>query len=152
LAPALRRTCVAMAPGAAFASLMPKINHTLILLPFLHATVYPHIMNAMEEASLQPRVGFLTRVFRSYCGYSYLRSLVQLCLSRFAQQSRRSGLRHLPSRDERSFPSEIVSCPCAHTASEFCGEFRCFFSIVSPERDARLETGCSLLLLRCLWN
>lgn len=118
---------------------------------FLPATVYPHIMNAMEEASTRPRVSNLARLFVPFALLLVLAFWFSFTPPGLLGKADGIGYAICHRIDERSFHIGERQLPlCARCTGEFytAGVSLLFLSIVRPKKSGMpgWKLGAPLLL------
>ena len=105
---------------------------------FLHAIVYPHIMNAMEEVSTRPRVLNLARLFVPIAAILVFAVWFSLTPPGLLGKADSIGYAVCHRIDERSFQIGDRQLPlCARCTGEFYAAAisLLFFAIVSPKKS-----------------
>lgn len=118
---------------------------------FLHAAVYTHIMNAMEEASAPPRTTPLVRFFVPLAALAVLAFWFSFAPPGLLGKADAVGYAICHRIDERSFQIGERQLPlCARCTGEFyaAGISLLFFAIVSPRKSGMpgWKLGAPLLL------
>jgi uncharacterized membrane protein len=105
---------------------------------FLHAIVYPHIMNAMENASAQPRFANLTRLLIPLAAILVFAVWFSITPPGLLGKADAIGYAICHRIDERSFQLGDRQLPlCARCTGEFyaAGIALLFFAFVSPKKS-----------------
>jgi uncharacterized membrane protein len=126
-------------------------SYLILIQSFLHFIVYPHIMNAMEEASTRPLITNLTRFFVPIAAILVFAFWFSFAPPGLLGKADSIGYAVCHRIDERSFQIGDRQLPlCARCTGEFyaAGISLLFFAIFSPRKSgmAGWRLGAPLLL------